>query len=117
MEKNENSEYEMLKRSTEKTVNNSSDESTEKTSNNDSNNSNLKGIISLVLGLITLFLHHLWYVAIITGILGIVFGVKANIHGNKNKKGKAGMILSIIGLSIMVAVYGIFVIIIKLLKM
>ena len=116
MEKNENSEYEMLKRSTEKNVNNSSEESTEKTSNNDSN-SNLKGIISLVLGLITLFLHHLWYVAIITGILGIVFGVKANIHGNKNKKGKAGMILSIIGLSIMVAVYGIFVIIIKLLKM
>ena len=30
MEKNENSEYEMLKRSTEKTVNNSSEESTEK---------------------------------------------------------------------------------------
>lgn len=116
MEKNENSEYEMLKRSTEKTVNNSSEESTEKTSNNDSNN-NLKGIISLVLGLITLFLHHLWYVAIITGILGIVFGVKANIHGNKNKKGKAGMILSIIGLSIMVAVYGIFAIIIILSEM
>ena len=116
MEKYENSEYEMLKKSTENTVKNSPEEVKETTVKNDSDN-NLKGIVSLVLGLITLFLHHLWYVAIITGILGIVFGVKANIHGNKNKKGKAGMILSIIGLSIMVAVYGIFVIIIKLLKM
>ncbi len=113
MEKYENSEYEMLKKSTENTVKNSPEEVKETTVKNDSEN-NLKGIVSLVLGLITLFLHHLWYVAIITGIIGIVFGVKSNIKGNKNKKGKAGMILSIVGLAIMLAVYGLFSIIILL---
>lgn len=113
MEKYENSEYEMLKRTTENTIKNSPEETKTTTVKNDSNN-NLKGIVSLVLGLITLFLHHLWYVSIITGILGIIFGVKSNIKGNKNKKGKAGMILSIIGLSIMLAVYGLFSIIIIL---
>lgn len=113
MEKYENSEYEMLKKSTENIVKDSSEKTKRATVTSD-DNSNLKGIVSLVLGLITLFLHHLWYVAIITGILAIVFGVKSNTKGNKNKKGKAGMILSIVGLSIMLAVYGIAVIFILL---
>ena len=110
MEKYENSEYEMLKRSLENNnIQTSSIESKTKTKTKtvsiDENN-NLKGIASLVLGLITLILHHLWFVAIITGIIGLVLGVKTNIKGNRNKKGKAGMILSIVGLSIMVAIYG-----------
>ena len=113
MEKYENSEYEMLKKSTENTVKNSPEVASTETLKNDSNN-NLKGIVSLVLGLITLILHHLWYVSIITGIIGIVLGVKSNTKGNKNKKGKAGMILSIIGLALMLAVYGFFLIVILL---
>ena len=54
MEKYENSEYEMLKRTTENTIKNSPEETKTTTVKNDSNN-NLKGIVSLVLGLITLF--------------------------------------------------------------
>lgn len=112
MEKYENPEYEMLKNATEHTVQKTSADS--KNVKNPSDTANLKGIASLVLGIITVLASHLWYLSIITGILAIVLGVKSNTKGNKVKKGKAGMILGIIGLSFMVIVYGLATIIIIL---
>jgi hypothetical protein len=110
MEKYENPEYEMLKNSTEHIVQETSNNN--KKANTPSDTANLKGIASLVLGLITIVINHLWYVSLITGILAIVFGVQSNIKGNKIKKGKAGMILGIIGLTLMLVVYGLATIII-----
>ena len=109
MEKYENPEYEMLKNSTEHIV---QETSNKKKANTASDTANLKGIASLVLGLITIVIYHLWYVSLITGILAIVFGVQSNIKGNKIKKGKAGMILGIVGLTLMLVVYGLATIII-----
>ena len=109
MEKYENPEYEMLKNSTEHIV---QETSNNKKANTPSDTANLKGIASLVLGLITILINHLWYVSLITGILAIVFGVQSNIKGNKIKKGKAGMILGIVGLTLMLVIYGLATIII-----
>ena len=110
MEKYENPEYEMLKNATEHTVQKTSADS--KNVKNPSDTANLKGIASLVLGLITILINHLWYVSLITGILAIVFGVQSNIKGNKIKKGKAGMILGIVGLTLMLVIYGLATIVI-----
>ena len=83
MENYENSEYEMLKRSTENNVQNSSAVKTNAaTEPNDK--ANLKGLVSLVLGIVALALNHLWYVSLIAGIIAIVFGVQSNTKGNRN---------------------------------
>lgn len=108
----ENSEYEMLKKSTENNIQNSSRVATNEVKVE--NGTGLKGTVSLVLGIISLILCHLWFVSIPTGVIAIVLGAKSNRKGNKSKKGKAGMILGIVGLSLMLAAYGLFFIYILL---
>lgn len=116
-----NNEYEMLKGATQHNNQNNYSEiqyntnsvATAQRPNNSfnaqDNIKSIKGIASLVLGLITLLLFHFWFVALPTGILSIVLGVKSNKQ-RRDGKGKAGIVLSIIGLSIMALIYGICII-------
>lgn len=61
-------------------------------------------IASLPLGIISILFNFFWYFSIPTGVLAIVFGVKA-IKKVGSKLGKAGMITGIIGLSLCVFIY------------
>ncbi|MCQ2748554.1 MAG: hypothetical protein MJ246_00640 [Clostridia bacterium] len=64
-------------------------------------------VSSLVLGIISIVTCAFWYVTIPTGVLAIVFGAK----GAKSGSGlaKTGLILGIVGLSIFVLLYMLFI--------
>lgn len=61
-------------------------------------------IASLVLGIISIVMSLFWYIALPTGILAIIFGVKS-VKKTGSKIGKAGFITGIIGLSIFAFIY------------
>ena len=61
----------------------------------DNNNKYVMNICSLVLGIISIVTALFWYIALPTGILAIVFGVKS-ARKIGSKVGKAGMITGII---------------------
>ncbi len=61
-------------------------------------------ICSLVLGIISIVTALFWYIALPTGILSIVFGVKS-ARRTGSKIGKAGLITGIIGLSLCAFMY------------
>ena len=67
-------------------------------------NKNVMHICSLVLGIISIVFALFWYIALPTGILSIIFGVKS-ARRTGSKIGKAGMITGIIGLSLCVFMY------------
>lgn len=67
-------------------------------------NKNVMHICSLVLGIISIVFALFWYIALPTGIISIVFGVKS-AKKTGSKIGKAGMITGIIGLSLTVFMY------------
>ena len=67
-------------------------------------NKNVMHICSLVLGIISIVFALFWYIALPTGILSIIFGVKS-ARRTRSKIGKAGMITGIIGLSLSVFMY------------
>ena len=67
-------------------------------------NKNVMHICSLVLGIISIVFAPFWYIALPTGILSIIFGVKS-ARRTGSKIGKAGMITGIIGLSLSVFMY------------
>ena len=58
---------------------------------------------ALTLGIISIVANLFWYISIPTGILAIVFGVKAMKKANKG--GKAGLITGIIGLALCAFIY------------
>lgn len=70
----------------------------------DNNNKYVMHICSLVLGIISIVTALFWYIALPTGILAIVFGVKS-ARKIGSKVGKAGMITGIIGLSLCAFMY------------
>ena len=70
----------------------------------DNNNKYVMHISSLVLGIISIVFALFWYIALPTGILAIVFGVKS-ARKIGSKIGKAGMITGIIGLSLCAFMY------------
>lgn len=70
----------------------------------DNNNKYVMHISSLVLGIISIVTALFWYIALPTGILAIVFGVKS-ARKIGSKIGKAGMITGIIGLSLCAFMY------------
>ena len=59
---------------------------------------------SLTLGIISILSALFWYVTLPTGILGLIFGVKS-YRQFRSKLGLAGLITSIIGLSLFVFIY------------
>ncbi|MBR3163535.1 MAG: hypothetical protein IKF17_05510 [Clostridia bacterium] len=61
-------------------------------------------ISALVLGIISIVANFFWYIAIPTGILAIVFGVKS-IKRTESKMGKAGLITGIVGVALCVFTY------------
>ena len=61
-------------------------------------------IAGFVLGIISMLSTFFWYIAIPSGILAIVFGVKSS-RATASKLGKAGLILGIIGLAACLFVY------------
>ena len=61
-------------------------------------------VASLTLGIVSIVLSTFWYISLPAGILAIVFGAKY-IKKMGSKLGKAGMILGIIGLSILLLIY------------
>ena len=61
-------------------------------------------VASLTLGIVSIVLSTFWYISLPAGILAIVFGAKS-IKKMGSKLGKAGMILGIIGLSILLLIY------------
>lgn len=65
-------------------------------------------VASFVLGIISILGVWIYYITLVSGILAIVFGVKSK-KKFKSKLGLTGMILGIIGLSICVIVYGLFI--------
>lgn len=62
------------------------------------------GVASLVLGIISIVTALFWYMAIPTGILAIIFGVKS-IRRVGSKLGKAGLITGIVGLALFAFIY------------
>lgn len=67
-------------------------------------NKSSMGIAALVLGIISIISAFFWYIALPTGILAIIFGVKS-IRRVGSKLGKTGFILGIIGLSLFLFTY------------
>ena len=61
-------------------------------------------VASLTLGIVSIVLSTFWYISLPAGILARVFGAKS-IKKMGTKLGKAGMILGIIGLSILLLIY------------
>ena len=61
-------------------------------------------ISALVLGIISIVANFFWYIALPTGILSIIFGVKS-IKKTGSKMGKAGLITGIIGIALCVFTY------------
>ena len=61
-------------------------------------------VASLTLGIVSIVLSTFWYISLPAGILAIVFGAKS-IKKMGSKLGQAGMILGIIGLSILLLIY------------
>lgn len=67
-------------------------------------NKSYLGIDALVLGIISIVTALFWYMALPTGIMAIVFGVKSIKHSG-SKLGKAGMITGIVGLALFAFIY------------
>lgn len=67
-------------------------------------NKQVMHIASLVLGIISICTGLFWYIALPTGILAIVFGVKS-ARRTGSKLGKAGMITGIVGVSLFALIY------------
>lgn len=67
-------------------------------------NKSSMGIAAFVLGIISVVTNLFWYMAIPTGILAIIFGVKS-IRKAGSKLGKAGLITGIVGLAICLFIY------------
>ncbi len=67
-------------------------------------NKSAMNVASLVLGIISIITELFWYIALPTGILAIVFGVKSALNTG-SKIGKAGMITGIAGLSLFAFIY------------
>lgn len=61
-------------------------------------------VASLTLGIISIVLFSFWYVAMPTGILALIFGVKG-AKRTGSKLAKAGIITAIVGLSLFVLFY------------
>lgn len=61
-------------------------------------------IAALVLGIISIVTNLFYYMALPTGILAIVFGIKS-ARRTGSKIGKAGMITGIVGVSLTVFIY------------
>lgn len=70
-------------------------------------------IAALVLGIISVMTGLFWYMALPTGIMAIVFGIKS-YRGYGSKLGLSGFILGIVGTSITVFIYLSFIIILIL---
>lgn len=61
-------------------------------------------IVSLVLGIISILTASFWYIALPTGILAIVLGVKS-VRRTGSSVGKAGLVTGIIGLALFALIY------------
>ncbi len=70
-------------------------------------------IVSLVLGIISILTGLFWYMALPTGIMAIIFGVKS-YRGYGSKIGLSGLITGIVGTSITVFIYLTLIILILL---
>ncbi len=70
-------------------------------------------IASLVLGIISILTGLFWYMALPTGIMAIIFGIKS-YRGYRSKIGLSGFIIGIVGTSITVFIYLTLIILILL---
>jgi len=66
------------------------------------------GIASLTLGIISILSALFWYITLPGGVLAIIFGVKG-IKRAGSKLAKAGLVTGIVGLSIFLLVYILFI--------
>lgn len=66
------------------------------------------GIASLTLGIISILSALFWYITLPSGVLAIIFGVKG-IKRAGSKLAKAGLVTGIVGLSIFLLVYILFI--------
>ena len=66
------------------------------------------GVVSFILGIVSVLSATIYYVTIPCGILSIIFGVKSKRKVG-SKLGTTGMILGIVGLSLFVVIYGLFI--------
>lgn len=77
--------------------------------NKEKNNKTLAmPVTSLVLGIISVVMATIYYISIPASILAIIFGVKSK-KKDGSKLGTAGLILGIVGISICVFIYGLFI--------
>ena len=65
-------------------------------------------VSSLVLGIISILMSTIYYISIPSSILAIIFGVKSKKKFS-SKLGTTGLILGIVGLSVCVFIYGLFI--------
>lgn len=64
-------------------------------------------VSSLVLGIISIITAAFWYVTVPAGVLAIVFGTIG--CKSESKLAKTGLILGIVGLSLFVLIYMLFI--------
>ena len=62
------------------------------------------GIASMVLGIVSIVLCCIWYISLICAIAGIVFGVMQNRKSGRNGMATAGIVCSIIGIVLTIAI-------------
>lgn len=61
-------------------------------------------IAAMVLGIVSIVLSCIWYVSLVTGIIGIVLGIMYNKKNGKCGMSTAGIVCSIIGMVLAVVI-------------
>ena len=72
-------------------------------------NNSVMHVASLALGIVSIVACSFWWLALPTGILAIIFGVKS-AKRTGSRIGKAGMITGIVGLSLFAMLYGFMIV-------
>ena len=68
-------------------------------------------VAALTLGIISIITNLFWYMSLPTGILAIIFGAKT-VKKLGSKLGKAGLVTGIVGVSLCVFIYMLFLLLI-----
>lgn len=68
------------------------------------NDSKGMAIASMILGIVSIVLCCIWYISLIAGIVGIVLGIMHNRKNEKSGMATAGIICSVIGIILTIAI-------------
>ena len=61
-------------------------------------------VVSLILGIISIVLCCIWYISLIAGVVSIVLAILYNKNNGRNGMSTAGLVCSIIGIILAIAI-------------